>query len=286
MRITPEQELFRDMVARFCEEEVAPLAAEIDREDAFPAKLMRRLGELGALGVLVPDKYGGSDGDYLTAAIVMEELARASGSLSLSYGAHAVLAVGALARDANEEQKERWLPALCSGEKIGAWALTEPGSGSDALGMRTRAVRDGDHYVLDGSKTFITNGSVAGSLVVYAVTDPEAGSHGVSVFHVDGNAPGLSTSRTLDKMGMRGSPTAEMRLDGVRVPVRDRIGEENAGLAMLMRGLDVERATLAAISVGLGQAALDHAVGYARERRQFGRRIGDFQMVQIGRAHV
>ena len=278
--LAPEQELIRETVARLAADEIAPIAARIDAEDWFPEQVFRRLGEIGALGVLAPEKYGGSGGDYVTAALIMEELARVSGSVSLSYGAHAVLTVGAIARDASEEQKERWLPPLCSGESMGAWALTEPGSGSDALGMRTVARREGDHYRLEGSKTFITNGNVSDTVLVYARTDPEAGPHGISVFRVAGDAPGFSTSRTLEKMGMRGSPTAELRLDGVRVPVRDRLGEENAGLAMVMRGLDVERATLAAISVGLGRAALDHAVAYARERRQFGRPIGDFQMVQ------
>ncbi len=280
LELAPEQELIRETVARLCREEIEPLAAEIDEKDRFPREIFRKLGEIGVLGVLAPEKYGGGGGDYLLAALIMEELAKVSGSVSLSYGAHAVLAIGAIARDANEAQKERWLPALCSGEAIGGWALTEPGSGSDALSMRTKATRDGDHYVLDGSKTFFTNGSEVGSLVVYARTDPDRSSHGISVFHVDGNAEGFATSRTLDKMGMRGSPTAELRFDGVRVPVEDRIGKENAGVAMIMRGLDVERATLSAISVGLAQAALDHAVAYARERRQFGRPIGDFQMVQ------
>ena len=280
LEFSQEQELIRDAVARFASDEIAPLAARIDAEDWFPRELFRGLGELGALGVLAPEKYGGTGGDYVTAALVMEELARVSGSVALSYGAHAVLCVGAIVRDANDEQKGRWLPGLCSGETIGAWALTEPGSGSDALGMRTRAVRDGDHYVIDGSKVFITNGSVAGPLVVYARTDPERGADGISVFHIDAAAPGASTSRTFDKMGMRGSPTAELRFDGVRVPLEDRIGPENGGVSMVMRGLDIERATLSAISVGLAQSALDHAVAYAREREQFGRPIGEFQMVQ------
>ena len=280
LEFSQEQELIRDAVARFASDEIAPLAARIDAEDWFPRELFRGLGELGALGVLAPEKYGGTGGDYVTAALVMEELARVSGSVALSYGAHAVLCVGAIVRDANDEQKGRWLPGLCSGETIGAWALTEPGSGSDALGMRTRAVRDGDHYVIDGSKVFITNGSVAGPLVVYARTDPERGADGISVFHIDAAAPGASTSRTFDKMGMRGSPTAELRFDGVRVPLEDRIGPENGGVSMMMRGLDIERATLSAISVGLAQSALDHAVAYAREREQFGRPIGEFQMVQ------
>ena len=280
IELSPEQELIRDTVRRFSDEELAPIAARIDAEDWFPREAFRRLGEIGALGVLAPEEYGGSGGDYVTATLIMEELARVSGAVSLSYGAHAVLAVGAIVRDGDEKQKRRVLPALCSGEAIGAWALTEPGSGSDALAMRTRAIRDGDHYVLEGSKTFITNGSEAGTLVVYAKTRPEAGALGVSVFLVDGGAAGFSTSRTLEKMGMRGSPTAELRFDAMVVPLADRIGPENEGIAMMMRGLDVERATLAGISIGLARAALEHAVAYARERRQFGKPIGEFQMVQ------
>ena len=280
MDLTPEHEQIRDSVRRLAEQELAPIAARIDADDWFPRDFFRRQGEIGALGVLVPEAFGGSDGDYLGAALIMEELARHSGSVSLSYGAHAVLCVGAIARDASDEQKRRVLPRLCSGEAIGAWALTEPSSGSDALGMRTRAVRDGDLYVLDGSKTFITNGSEAETLVVYARTNPALDAHGISVFLVDGKASGFSCSRKLDKMGMRGSPTAELRFEAVRVPVADRLGEENRGVAMMMRGLDVERATLAGISVGLAQAALDHALVYAREREQFGRPIAEFQMVQ------
>jgi isovaleryl-CoA dehydrogenase len=210
----------------------------------------------------------------------MEELARVSGSVALSYGAHAVLAIGAIVRDCSEEQKARVLPVLCSGEAMGAWAVTEPGAGSDALGMRTRAVRSGDHYLVNGAKTFITNGSVASTIVLYARTDPENRSRGLSVFLLDGKAQGLGVSRTLDKMGMRGSPTAELRLQDVRIPARDRIGAPDEGFAMMMRGFDVERATLAGISVGLAQAALEHALAYAREREQFGQPIGNFQMVQ------
>ena len=278
--LTPEQALVRDTVRRLCREEIEPLAARIDAEDWFPREIFVRLGEIGALGVLAPEAYGGSGGDYLTAALIMEELARVSGSVALSYGAHAVLCVGAIARDADDDQKRRVLPDLCSGEAIGAWALTEPDSGSDALSMRTRAEPKDGGYELHGSKAFITNGSVARTLVVYARTEPGERAQGISVFLVDSDAEGFSTSRTLDKMGMRGSPTAELRLDGVRLAAGDRLGEEGAGVAMMMRGLDVERATLAGISVGLGLAALDHALAYARERRQFGRRIGDFQMVQ------
>ena len=278
--LTPEEELVRDQVRQLARSELAPLAARIDREDWFPHEIFLRLGEVGALGVLASEEYGGSGGDYFLATLIMEELARVSGSVALSYAAHAVLCVGAITRDASDEQKRRVLPALCSGEKMGAWALTEPGAGSDALGLSTRALDKGDHYVLEGAKTFITNGSLGGTVVCYARTDPEGGAHGLSVFLVDGRAPGFSASRTLDKMGMRGSPTAELRLDGVQVPKNDRIGPENQGLAMVMRGLDVERATLAGISIGLGQAALEHAVAYAREREQFGRPIGEFQLVQ------
>src|SRR5258706_12163563 len=281
MNLTADHELIRDLVRRLAEAELAPIAARIDAEDWFPRDFFLRLGEIGALGVLVPEEYGGSGGDYIGAALIMEELARVSGSVSLSFGAHAVLCVGAIARDCSAEQKQRVVPRLCWGEAIGAWALTEPGSGSDALGMRTRAVRDGDDYVLDGGKTFITNGSEAETLVVYARTGPAAlGAHGISVFLVDGKTPGFECSRTLEKMGMRGSPTAELRFDAMRVSAADRIGEENPGVAMMMRGLDVERATLAGISVGLGQAALDHSVKWAREREQFGRPIAEFQMVQ------
>jgi isovaleryl-CoA dehydrogenase len=280
MKLSPENELIRDSVRRLAEAELAPIAARIDADDWFPRDFFLRLGEIGALGVLVPEEYGGSGGDYIGAALIMEELARASGSVSLSFGAHAVLCVGAIARDCSPEQKARVLPRLCTGEAIGAWALTEPSSGSDALGMRTRARLDGSDYVIDGAKTFITNGSEAETLVVYARTAPALGAHGISVFLVDAKTPGFQCSRTLDKMGMRGSPTAELRFDAMRVPARDRIGEENRGVAMMMRGLDVERATLAGISVGLGQAALDHSVKWAREREQFGRPIAEFQMVQ------
>ena len=268
MELGHERELIRATVRRLAEAELAPQAAAIDAEDRFPRDFFRRLGEVGALGVLAPEEYGGTGSDYLTAALVMEELARHSGSVALSYGAHAVLCVGAIARDCSDTQKRRFLPRLCSGEAIGAWALTESGSGSDALAMRSRAVKRAEDYVLEGSKTFITNGSEAGTIVVYARTDPEAGSQGISAFLVDADSEGFSCGRTLEKMGMRGSPTAELRFDALKVPVENRIGAENEAVRMVMRGLDVERATLAAISVGLAQAALDHALVYARERER------------------
>ncbi len=280
MQLSDEHELTRDAVRRLAEAELAPIAAEIDAEDRFPRDFFRRLGEIGALGVLAPEEYGGSGGDYLGTALVMEELARYSGAVSLSYGAHAVLCVGAITRDCDAAQKSRFLPRLCSGEAIGAWALTESGSGSDALGMSSRASKKEDGYVLDGSKTFITNGSEAGTVVVYARTSPGERSRGISAFLVDATSEGFSCGRTLEKMGMRGSPTAELHFDSLEIPADNLIGVENEGVAMLMRGLDVERATLAAISVGLAQAALDHSISYAQERKQFGRPISDFQMVQ------
>jgi isovaleryl-CoA dehydrogenase len=280
LSLSAEQELIRDSVRRLAREELAPIAARVDAEDEFPRDFFGKLGEIGALGILAPEEYGGSGGDYLSAALVMEELARESGSVSLSYGAHAVLTVGAIVRDCDHEQKRRVLPALCSGEALGAWALTEPGAGSDALGLRTQAKREGDGWVISGSKTFITNGSEARTLVVYARTDPSLGARGISAFLVDSEAAGFSTSRTLEKMGMRGSPTAELHLDGVRVSADALIGQENKGVAMMMRGLDVERATLAGISLGLAQAALDHSLAYVRERKQFGKPIAEFQMVQ------
>ena len=280
MNLSEEHELIRDTVRRLAEAELAPQAAAIDSEDRFPRDFFRRLGEIGALGVLVPEEYGGSGSDYIGAALVMEELARHSGAVALSYGAHAVLTIGAIIRDCSDEQKRRFLPPLCSGHAIGSWALTESAAGSDALGLQSRAVRKGDHYLLDGSKTFITNGSEAQTLVVYARTEPDPGTRGISAFLVEGESVGFSCSRTLDKMGMRGSPTAELRFDAVEIPAGNLIGAENRAVAMVMRGLDVERATLAAISVGLAQAALDHSLRYAQERKQFGRPIADFQMVQ------
>ncbi len=280
VELAPEQELIRDTVRRLAQEELRPIAARIDADDWFPRDFFRRLGEIGALGVLAPEKYGGSGGDYLSATLVIEELARESGSVALSYAAHAVLSVGAIVRDCSDAQKRQVLPALCSGEAIGAWALTEPEAGSDATSLRTQAKREGEAWVVSGSKTFITNGSEADTLVVYARTDPDVGAQGISVFLIEGDAEGFSTSRTVEKMGMRGSPTAELRFDDVRAPAEALIGKPNEGVAMMMRGLDVERATLAGISLGLAQAALDHSVAWAKERKQFGKPIGEFQMVQ------
>ncbi len=280
MQLSEEHELIRASVRQLAEDELAPVAAEIDAEDRFPRDFFRSLGEIGALGVLAAEEHGGSGGDYLGAALVMEELARHSGAVALSYGAHAVLCVGAIVRDCNDSQKRRVLPRLCSGEAIGAWALTESEAGSDALGLRTRAVKKGDGYILEGSKTFITNGSEAETLVVLAKTAPEREARGISAFLVDARSEGFSCGRPLDKMGMRGSPTTELRFDAIELPAENRIGAENEAVGMVMRGLDVERATLAGISVGLAQAALDHSIRYAKQRKQFGRPISDFQMVQ------
>ena len=278
--LTDEHRLLRDTVRSFARRELAPIAAEIDRDDAFPPDLFRRLGELGVLGVTVPREYGGAGADLLAGVLVIEQLARASASVALSYGAHANLCVHNLFTNGTEEQRRAYLPALCSGERIGALALTEPEAGSDATGITTTAVADGDDFVLNGTKTFITNGSIAGVFVLYAKTDPARGAHGITAFIVERDFPGFSVSRTFDKFGHRGSPTAELRLDDCRVPRRNVLGKVDDGVAVMMRGLDIERVFLAGEPLGIAEEALALAVAYAKERRQFGQPIGSFQLIQ------
>ncbi len=278
--LTDEHRLLRDTVRSFARRELAPIAAEIDRDDAFPPDLFRRLGELGVLGVTVPREYGGAGADLLAGVLVIEQLARASASVALSYGAHANLCVNNLFTNGSEEQRRAYLPALCSGERIGALALTEPEAGSDATGITTTAVADGDDFVLNGTKTFITNGSIAGVFVLYAKTDPARGAHGITAFIVERDFPGFSVSRTFDKFGHRGSPTAELRLDDCRVPRRNVLGKVDDGVAVMMRGLDIERVFLAGEPLGIAEEALALAVAYAKERRQFGQPIGSFQLIQ------
>jgi isovaleryl-CoA dehydrogenase len=277
--LTDEHRLLRDTTLAFARRELGPIADEIDRTDAFPPDLFRRLGDLGVLGVTVPHEYGGAGADLLSGVLIIEQLARVSASVALSYGAHANLCVNNLYTNGTEEQRRTYLPGLCSGELIGALAITEPNAGSDAMGIETRAVEDGDDFVLNGSKTLITNGSIADVLVLYARTSPP-GERRLTAFIVEKSFPGFSVSRTFDKFGHRGSPTAELLLDDCRVPRKNVLGRAGDGAEVMRRGLDVERAFLAGEALGIAEEALALAIGYAKERRQFGRPIGSFQLVQ------
>ncbi|MEE9278439.1 MAG: acyl-CoA dehydrogenase family protein [Dehalococcoidia bacterium] len=278
--LSEAQRMLRDAVREFARREIAPIAAAIDREDRFPAELWPKLGDLGVLGVTIPEAYGGAEADLLSGVLIMEELGKVSASVALSYGAHANLCANNIAINGNEEQKRTYLPPLCSGEHIGALALTEPEAGSDAVGMRMTARREGDVFVLNGTKMFITNGSVADTLVLYAKTKPEAGSRGITAFLVESDFPGFRVGRKLDKLGHRGSPTAELILEDCQVPASNVLGEENRGVAVMMQGLAVERVFLSGEQLGIAEAALEASIQYARERKQFGQRIGDFQLIQ------
>lgn len=272
--------MLRDTVYAWAEREIGPIAAVIDRQDEFPMHLWPQMGQLGLLGVTVPEQYGGSGFDLLAGVLACEQIARFSASVALSYGAHANLCVNNLYVNGSDEQRRRYLPPLCSGEAVGALALTEPDAGSDSVSIQTTARRDGDDYVLNGNKLYITNGPIASTFVLYAKTDPAAGAKGITAFIVERDAPGFSVARKLEKLGHRGSPTAELRLDDCRVPAANVLGQVNQGVRVQMSGLDTERAFLAAEPLGIAQAALDAAIGYARERKQFGVPIGSFQLVQ------
>ena len=270
----------RDQVRRFAEEQIAPRANEIDRSNLFPRDLWRELGDLGFLGLTVAEEDGGAGLGYLAHTIAMEEISRASAAVGLSYGAHSNLCVNQLALNATREQKERYLPKLLSGEHVGALAMSEPGAGSDVVSMQLKAIRRGDRYVLDGRKMWITNGPEADVLVVYAKTAPEAGARGISAFIIEAGFDGFKPAQKLDKLGMRGSSTSELVFDGCEVPAANLLGEENHGVSVLMRGLDYERVVLSGGPLGIMAAALDVAVPYVRERRQFGQAIGTFELVQ------
>lgn len=278
--LTDEHRLLRDNTLAWARNELGPIADDIDRSDQFPPDLFRKLGDLGVLGVTVPPEYGGAGADLLSGVLVIEQLARVSASVALSYGAHANLCVNNIYANGTEAQRRAYLPGLCSGERVGALAMTEPDAGSDAMSLRTIAVADGDDFVLNGSKMFITNGTIADVFVLYAKTSPEKGAKGITAFIVERAFPGFSVERKLDKWGHRGSPTAELRLDDVRVPRANVLGPVDAGAGIMMRGLDSERVFLAGESIGIGAEALALAVAYARQRKQFGQRIGDFQLVQ------
>ena len=278
--LTDEHRLLRDTVLAFARSELGPIADEIDRTDEFPEGIFRRLGDLGVLGVTVPREYGGAGADLLAGVVVIEQLARVSASVALSYGAHANLCLHNLYTNGTEEQRRAYLPRLCSGEFVGALAITEPDAGSDATGIRMTAVLDGDDYVLNGTKMFITNGTIADVVVLYAKTSPEKGGRGITAFIVDATAPGFSVARKLDKWGHRGSPTAELRFEDCRIPRGNVLGDADDGVSVMMRGLDCERVFLAGESIGIAEEALALAVTYARTREQFGQTIGSFQLVQ------
>ena len=278
--LTEAQRLTRDAVRAFAQREIAPLADEIDRSDRWPAELWPRLGALGVLGVTVPERYGGAGADLLSGVLIIEELAKVSASVALSYGAHANLCANNIAINGTDEQCRRYLPPLCSGEAVGALALTEPEAGSDATSLRTSARREGDAYRLNGVKMFITNGSVADTFVLYATTNSAAGAHGITAFIVQRDFPGFAVGQELEKTGHRGSPTAELVLTDCLVPAANVLGAAEGGLGVMMQGLAVERVFLAGEPLGIAEAALDAAIAYARQRRQFGQRIGDFQLIQ------
>jgi isovaleryl-CoA dehydrogenase len=273
-------DMLRDTVAGFAADRIAPLAERVDREDWFPRELWPEMGALGLHGITVTEEYGGAGLGYLEHCIAMEEISRASGSVGLSYGAHSNLCVNQIFRWGDTEQKARYLPKLISGEHLGALAMSEPGAGSDVVSMTLRAERRGGRYLLNGTKLWITNGPQADTLVVYAKTDPAAGSRGITAFIVERDFPGFSVAQKLDKLGMRGSETGELVFRDCEVPEENVLGQEGQGVEVLMSGLDYERAVLAAGPLGLMQAALDVVMPYVHERKQFGRPIGTFQLMQ------
>lgn len=270
----------REAVHRFAQDRIKPMAAQIDRDNAFPRALWREMGELGLLGVTVEEEYGGLGMGYLAHTVAVEEVARASASVSLSYGAHSNLCVNQIRLNGTEAQKRQYLPKLCSGEHVGALAMSEPGAGSDVVSMKLRADKRNGYYVLNGSKYWITNGPDADTLVVYAKTDPDAGSKGMTAFIVEKGTKGFTQGPHFDKLGMRGSNTGELIFEDCEIPFENVLGEEGKGVRVLMSGLDYERVVLSGIGTGIMAACLDAIMPYMAERRQFGQPIGDFQLMQ------
>ncbi len=278
--LSEELNMLRDTVYQFCQKELAPRAGEIDKNNEFPMDLWPKLGALGVLGMTVDEAYGGTNMGYLAHAIVMEEISRASAAVGLSFGAHSNLCLNQIQKNGTPGQREQYLPKLCTGEHIGALAMSEPNAGSDVVSMRLRADKKGDHYVLNGNKFWITNGPDADVYVIYAKTEPDAGSRGITAFIVERDSPGFSRAQKLDKLGMRGSNTCELVFEDCEIPAENILGSLNQGVAVLMSGLDYERAVLSGGPVGLMQACLDVCVPYVHERKQFDQPIGEFQLVQ------
>ena len=273
-------EEMRDMVGRWVDDKLSPRAGEIDATNEFPRELWPQMGELGLLGLTASEEYGGTGLGYLAHCVAMEEISRGSGAVGLSYGAHSNLCVNQINLNGSADQKARYLPKLCTGEHLGALAMSEPGAGSDVVSMKLRADKKGDRYVLNGNKMWITNGPGADVLVVYAKTEPDAGSRGITAFLIEKDFKGFSTAQKLDKLGMRGSDTCELVFEDCEVPEENVLGEVNDGVRILMSGLDYERAVLAAGPIGIMQSAVDVAMDYVHERKQFGKAIGEFQLVQ------
>jgi|TARA_B100000073_G_scaffold330388_1_gene318825 isovaleryl-CoA dehydrogenase len=273
-------DLLRDTVRSFSDDEIAPRANLIEQNNDFPKDLWTKLGDIGVLGITVEEEYGGAGMGYLEHVVALEEISRASAAVGLSYSAHSNLCVNQLRLNGNEEQKKKFLPELISGEKVGALAMSETGAGSDVVGMKTIATKNGDRFILNGSKMWITNGPNADTLVVYAKTDPGAGKHGITAFIIEKEMKGFSTSSKLDKMGMRGSNTCELIFSDCEVPEANILGSLNGGVKVLMSGLDYERAVLAAGPIGIMQACMDVVLPYVHDRKQFGQPIGEFQLMQ------
>lgn len=272
--------LLRETTRTFVKNEISPIAAQIDQDNTFPRDLWPKLGNLGLLGITIEEEFGGSQMGYLQHVIAMEEISRGSGAIGLSYGAHSNLCMNQIQRFGTQQQKQRFLPLLCSGENIGALAMSETGSGSDVVSMRLRADKKNDHYRLNGTKMWVTNGPDANVIIVYAKTDPQADSHGITAFIVEKNSPGFNTAQKLDKLGMRGSNTCELVFTDCDVPEENVLGPLNGGVRVLMSGLDYERVVLSGGPLGLMQSCLDTVIPYVHERKQFGKSIGEFQLIQ------